>query len=125
MEEIFNETHFNDPMRTGRGYGCGCPCFGGILVLDTATNKYVTGYVVTANYTGEVSKTTSDAVVYTAIFSGEEIPEEISESEIEQPATTLNFDSLKYPLIIAGSVMTLTSVGVFAFQKINKRRLCP
>jgi hypothetical protein len=90
----------------------------------TATNKYVTGYVVTANYTGEVSKTTSDTVVYTAIFSGEEISEEISESEIEQPATTLNFDSLKYPLIIAGSVMTLTSVGVFTFQKINKRRIC-
>jgi hypothetical protein len=89
-----------------------------------ATNKYVTGYVVTANYIGEVSKTTSDTVVYTAIFSGEEISEEISESEIEQPVTTLNFDSLKYPLIIAGSVMTLTSVGVFTFQRINKRRLC-
>lgn len=35
----------------------------------TATSKYATGYIVTADYTGEVTKTTSDVVLYTAVFS--------------------------------------------------------
>lgn len=35
----------------------------------TATSKYATGYVVTADYGGEVTRTTCDTVVYTAVFS--------------------------------------------------------
>lgn len=35
----------------------------------TATSKYATGYIVTADYAGEVTKTTSDTVLYTAVFS--------------------------------------------------------
>lgn len=35
----------------------------------TATSKYATGYIVTADYTGEIAKTTSDMVLYTAVFS--------------------------------------------------------
>lgn len=35
----------------------------------TATSKYATGYIVTADYGGEVIKTTCDTVVYTAVFS--------------------------------------------------------
>ena len=34
-----------------------------------ASSRYATGHVVTANYTGDVSKTTSDVIVYTAVFS--------------------------------------------------------
>ena len=34
------------------------------------TSKYATGYTVSADYTGEVCKTTCDAVIYTAVFSG-------------------------------------------------------
>lgn len=37
----------------------------------TATSKNVTGYTVTVDYAGEVSKTTSDTVIYTAIFTAE------------------------------------------------------
>ena len=36
----------------------------------TATGKSATGYVVTADYGGELSKTTCDTIVYTAVFSG-------------------------------------------------------
>ena len=36
----------------------------------TATSKYATGYTVTADYKGEVSKTSCDTIVYTAVFSG-------------------------------------------------------
>ena len=35
----------------------------------TATSKYATGYTVTAEYSGEVSRTTNDTVTYAAVFS--------------------------------------------------------
>lgn len=35
----------------------------------TATSKYATGYNVTADYGGEIVKTTCDTVIYTAVFS--------------------------------------------------------
>ena len=35
----------------------------------TASSKYPTGYTVTAEYSGEVSKTTNDTVTYAAVFS--------------------------------------------------------
>ena len=35
----------------------------------TASIKYATGYTVTAEYSGEVSKTTNDTVTYAALFS--------------------------------------------------------
>ena len=35
----------------------------------TATSKHATGYTVTADYKGEVSKTSCDTIVYTAVFS--------------------------------------------------------
>lgn len=34
-----------------------------------ATGKYATGYTVTVEYTGEVTKTSCDTVIYTAVFS--------------------------------------------------------
>ena len=35
----------------------------------TATSKYATGYVVTANYMGEVTRVSTDVITYTAVFS--------------------------------------------------------
>ena len=35
----------------------------------TATSKYATGYTVTADYKGEVTRTSCDTVIYTAVFS--------------------------------------------------------
>ncbi|MCQ4720827.1 hypothetical protein NE659_26570, partial [Flavonifractor plautii] len=34
----------------------------------TASSKYATGYTVMADYAGEVTKTTSGTVLYTAVF---------------------------------------------------------
>jgi len=36
----------------------------------TATSKYATGYIITAEYAGEVVKTISGEMIYTAVFSG-------------------------------------------------------
>ena len=35
----------------------------------TATSKYATGYTVTADYKGDITRTSCDTVVYTAVFS--------------------------------------------------------
>ena len=35
----------------------------------TSTSKYATGYTVTANYRGDVTRTSCDTVIYTAVFS--------------------------------------------------------
>lgn len=35
----------------------------------TATSKYATGYIVTADYKGDITRTSCDTVVYTAVFS--------------------------------------------------------
>ncbi len=36
----------------------------------SATSQYATGYTVTANYVGQVSRTISGEIIYTAVFSG-------------------------------------------------------
>lgn len=58
----------------------------------TATSSYVTGYTVTAEYAGEVVKTLSGQMVYTAVFSGTPInpvtsdqPEENNSTETPPP----------------------------------------
>ncbi len=38
----------------------------------TATSRYATGYIVTADYGGEIVKTACDTVIYTAVFSSTE-----------------------------------------------------
>ena len=35
----------------------------------TATSKYATGYTVSADYKGDVTRTSCDTVIYTAVFS--------------------------------------------------------
>lgn len=53
----------------------------------TATSSYVTGYIVTAEYAGEVVKTLSGQMVYTAIFSGTPINPSTSEPPEENNST--------------------------------------
>lgn len=50
----------------------------------TVTSSYATGYTVSANYAGEVTKVSNGEVVYTAIFSGAPI----SASTLPDPETT-------------------------------------
>lgn len=38
----------------------------------TATGKYATGYTVTVDYAGEVTKTSCDTVIYTAVFASQD-----------------------------------------------------
>ena len=40
-----------------------------VSYTGTATSKYATGYTVTADYKGDVTRTSCDTVIYTAVFS--------------------------------------------------------
>ncbi|MBQ9347342.1 MAG: hypothetical protein IJT94_08415 [Oscillibacter sp.] len=42
----------------------------------TSTSRYATGYVLTANYVGNVVKTNCELITYTAVFEGERLPRE-------------------------------------------------
>lgn len=56
----------------------------------TATSRYVTGYTVTASYTGEVSRTVNGTVTYTAIF-GAVLTQQTEDSPAEIPATGMKW----------------------------------
>ena len=74
----------------------------------TATSKYATGYTVTAEYGGEVTKTSCDTVIYTAVFTSH--GETHSENE---------FDG-KWLLLPAGTVV-LAGVGYGGWKKYKKK----
>jgi len=52
----------------------------------TATGRNVTGYTVTVEYSGEVTKTSCDTVIYTAVFSAENASH--GETDLETPTAS-------------------------------------
>ena len=65
----------------------------------TATSKYATGYVVTANYAGEVTRVSADVITYTAVFSSgdptpaaESTPAPTDTQQPTQESSSFSFD---------------------------------
>lgn len=89
------------------------------IYTGTATSKYATGYVVTADYKGEVTKTSCDTVVYTAVFSSTETA---GQSDISGSGAPLNYALLLIPLGVVG----LGTAGYFGrkgyLHHQNKKR---
>lgn len=94
----------------------------------TATGRSVTGYTVTVDYKGEITKTSVDTVVYTAIFSAENAshgethfepqPESTGsaeENQREHPATVETPEQHgaggKVAALVIGLVLVLAIVG--------------
>lgn len=78
----------------------------------TKTSRYVKGYVVTADYVGNVSRTTNNSVLYTAIFSAMKEPEK---------------GNLSYGALIGIPVAALaggagTAAGITGWQKYKKKK---
>ena len=118
----------------------------------TATSRYATGYTVTANYAGQVSKTSSQIVTYTAIFGAvqpdaepepedtpesepepEITPEAVPESEqaiesepasVEEPEPERTSDGAKALSIAgcAGGVASLAAAGYYGYEKWKERK---
>ncbi len=101
----------------------------------TATSRNATGYTVTVDYKGEVSKSSSDTIVYTAVFSSTDKPQQAvepvipdksdtNESETVTPATAQ--PSKARLLLIPVGVAALGAAGYFGRKGykhyINKKR---
>ena len=97
----------------------------------TATSKYATGYVVTANYVGEVTRISTDVIIYTAVFSSTDPApaEETTDTPTETPQPTQESSSFTFDwkwLLIPLGLGALGCAGYFG-QKgykhyINKKR---
>ena len=82
----------------------------------TATSKYATGYTVTADYKGDVTRTSSDTVIYTAVFS--------SVGAAASAKSSISFNWLW--LLIPVGVLVLGGCGYAGYKGyrhyINKKR---
>ena len=91
----------------------------------TATGRSVTGYTVTVDYGGEVTKTSVDTIIYTAVFSAENTshgethleqePEAAPDKEAQRdfPKATAQSGSTggKIAMLVIGLVLVLAIVG--------------
>ena len=72
---------------------------------------------VTANYSGEVSKTGCNVVTYTAVFGSTEAPKDSG----VQDGEPVDVSGIGRPLMIGGAVLVLAIGGVFVYKKIRRR----
>lgn len=87
----------------------------------TASSQYATSYTVTADYVGEVTKTTSGTVLYTAVFG---LSEEQDVTAIPKPAAESGGIDWRWLLILpagAGAV-GLVFLGRFLLQKYKSKK---
>ena len=73
---------------------------------------------MTADYSGEVSKTGCNVVTYTAVFGSTDAPKDSG----AQDGEPVDISGIGRPLMIGGVVLALVLGGVFVFKKIRGRR---
>ena len=77
-----------------------------------SSSQYVTGYTVTADYSGKVTKTSCDTVVYTAIFDSMPL-------EAEKPVEETDH---RLPIVLGGAALLGAMLGGAATQIKKKKR---
>ena len=86
----------------------------------TATGKYATGYTATMEYKGEVSKTSGDTVIYTAIFASHGETRNVpGPQELSAPAAEDGGRSMSKALLILPLAVLLGGAG-FGGWKLTK-----
>ena len=75
---------------------------------------------MTADYSGEVSKTGCNVVTYTAVFGITDAPREPQGSDA-QSGEAADLSSVKRPVMIGGAVLVLALGGTFVFKKLRRR----
>ena len=84
----------------------------------STSSKYATGYTVSADYSGEVSKTGCNVVTYTAVFGSTEAPKDSGDVQIGED---ISLPSTKRPMVIGGMVLALGLGGAIVIRKIRRR----
>lgn len=99
----------------------------------TASGKYATGYIVTAEYKGEVTKTSCDTVIYTATFASQgkvetgpeptQAPIEQDQPEEQQPEDAGGFD-LRWLIIlpVLAGMVGLAFGGRFIYKYVKSKK---
>jgi len=82
----------------------------------TASSRYATGYTATASYTGELTKSTSDTVIYTAVFAAKE-PSAAGDFTDGAAQSAFDLKWLAIPIALA-----LAAGGYFGIQYIIKKK---
>ena len=104
--------------------------------IGTATSSYATGYVITANYAGEVVKTVSGEMIYTAVFSGTPVnaaaqknpePEDNNSTDTQTPEPVQaerSSGGLKWLLVLpaAAGLAGLAFLGNFLLKKYRAKK---
>lgn len=80
-----------------------------------ASSKYATGYTVTAEYAGEVSRTTNDTATYIAVFSGAPAQAEASDRQAALTAEPAGGLDLRWLLVLP---LGAAAVGSFFGGKL-------
>ena len=91
----------------------------------TATSRKVTGYTVTVDYMGEVTRTTNDTVIYTAVFSAQNASQNETNSDAEAaPARLVRINRLWWiipAVILCGGAVSY--IALRAVKKTKKKRV--
>ena len=87
----------------------------------TASSKYATGYTVSADYAGDVTKTVSGTLVYTAVFSG--TPAQPIGTEVPAGSDP-GHGNLTWLLTLAlvAAVAALVFLGRFLYKKFMEKK---
>lgn len=86
----------------------------------TVTSRYVTGYTVTATYSGEVTKVNNDTVTYTAIF-GVVLAEGVEDPAGEPAAPSVSMKWLSVvPVVIC--LVGLAALGLYLTKKHKAKK---
>lgn len=87
----------------------------------TASSKYATGYTVSADYAGDVTKAVSGTLVYTAVFSGK--PAQFTGADALAD-TAAGHGNLTWLLILpfAAAAAGLVFLGRFLYQKLKEKK---
>lgn len=87
----------------------------------TASSKYATGYTVSADYTGDVTKAVSGTLVYTAVFSGKPA-QPMGAEALEEVA--VGHSNLTWLLILplAAMAVGLAFLGRFFYKKLMEKK---
>lgn len=81
------------------------------IYTGTATGKYATGYTVTVNYAGEVTKTSCDTIIYTAVFA--------SHGETPKDTETNESGSVPMWLLLPVGAAALGGIGYGGYKGIR------
>ena len=81
----------------------------------TASSKYATGYLVTVEYQGPITKISQDAIVYTAVFSGAKLI-----ADVEDAPTPMSVYTTYILLVVA--VLVIAALASYLLHLNNKKK---